>query len=993
MTTLVFLACVAAIILLVQAIESDRPLQQRLADRPAGLMTWITGGNWPAKIGAALMIVGTGALIRYALLNIEVPPNVKLAGGLLISLALGATASFVPAAAARRTLSLSLGGAAFGVAYLTAYSAFALFGYFPTPTGLALLTLVSVATGVYSLTRGAMSLAILAMAGAYLAPAFAITDPGPLVVYGYYVGAACMTFMLVAVRGWRPLIHLGFLFTLAGGAFFGWTAGYFSPAHADVMLPMLLILSALQVAMPIVEQRGSAQQWARRLDIGYMVALPVVAALLAWSIAPDSAALAASLSWLAAIWSAAAAGARLLNRPIALAHVVIAVLLLVLAAASWFGELPWELLGLAASAAALALAAWRQPDNARLLNIATGMVLLFGTLHILGSLSAVESTRPFANGVFAERLAGALLLITAGAICRRRRQALDSLLLAIGTVWLVIAVGTDLVRFKLAALPLVAHWILILLAASVWIPGRKLRIADSRPGLLTALLVLSGWWAAADTGGLTALVTAAAGVAVLLATVWYQNTADDAPPAGSVLPALGVAVLAAAWGWFMFVLPGSGGLYVCLSLGVLVGCAALLTAHFSAPAHARPMDELTDGFSIGFGAVVAGSTLAYISRNPWAITLEIVCLGAIALTTWLRRARGRDVTPGIITAVIASALVLQANLLRWLGPPGELSVADILRLRWPAVVSLLWAVLACVMTVWSRRIGSRMLWVAGGTLLAASAVKLLVIDFHALGQLANILAMMAAGGVFLLVGWIAPMPPAKPKVDKPAAGRASPAKSGNGLRTMLVVGGLILLLASPEATLLLRELRHTARPSPTPAAAPAPAATIQGDAVATPAPPQPALQAEQASPQPAAAPAVDEAAPGEDVDIATIQAVTPVRPPPAYMPPRVRPPPRSPGPGDAGLDRLLREGSIRRATARDLQDWARSQPPGAPVESYLHMDPRSGNQYIWRGYVVLREMTYPSELYGAHRAIFIVPRGVPRPYGDAGHSSVLEYAP
>ena len=50
-----------------------------------------------------------------------------------------------------------MGGAAFGVAYLTAYSAFALFGYVPSATGLALLALVSAGAGVYAVTRGAMA--------------------------------------------------------------------------------------------------------------------------------------------------------------------------------------------------------------------------------------------------------------------------------------------------------------------------------------------------------------------------------------------------------------------------------------------------------------------------------------------------------------------------------------------------------------------------------------------------------------------------------------------------------------------------------------------------------------------------------------------------------------------------------------------------------------------------------------------------------------------
>ncbi len=195
-------------------------------------------------------------MLRFALVNIELPPQLKLGAGIAIALALGLASTFVPAGAAKRPVSLALGGAAFGVAYLTAYSAFGLFHYVSNPIGVALLGVTAAAAGVYAVTRGAQSLAVLSMVGAFLAPAFAVDDPGPLVVYGYYAGASLLTLAMVAMRGWRPLIHLSFLFTLAGGLFFAWTAKYYEGAHADAMLPMLLLLAAIHVAMPICENRG-----------------------------------------------------------------------------------------------------------------------------------------------------------------------------------------------------------------------------------------------------------------------------------------------------------------------------------------------------------------------------------------------------------------------------------------------------------------------------------------------------------------------------------------------------------------------------------------------------------------------------------------------------------------------------------------------------------------------------------------------------------------
>ena len=121
MVTLAFLACLAAIVGIVLAIEADGSLRLR-SERSVGLLTWLTSGNWPAKVGGAFIIVGVGALLRYALINIQVDNEIKVGGGVVIALALGFASMFVPDGAAKRPVSLALGGAAFGVAYLTAYT-------------------------------------------------------------------------------------------------------------------------------------------------------------------------------------------------------------------------------------------------------------------------------------------------------------------------------------------------------------------------------------------------------------------------------------------------------------------------------------------------------------------------------------------------------------------------------------------------------------------------------------------------------------------------------------------------------------------------------------------------------------------------------------------------------------------------------------------------------------------------------------------------------
>ncbi|MBN8281437.1 MAG: DUF2339 domain-containing protein, partial [Gammaproteobacteria bacterium] len=577
MTFLWFLVALATITLAVLAMESEDgrlPLQ-----RPIGLVTWLTHGNWPAKVGSALVIIGVGALLRYALLSIDVPPQLKLAGGIALALGLGFASSMVPAEPARRPISLALGGAAFGVAYLTAYSAFALFGYLDNPAGIGLLGVTAAAAGAYAVTRSALSLALLSMVGAYLAPAFALADPGPRVVYGYYVGASLLTLAMVALRGWHPLIHLSFLFTLAGGGFFAWTADYYGAGQAGVMLPMILVLAAIHVAMPIAERASPREAWVQRVDLAYTLALPAVAAVLCAVLAPDRPTLSGSLLVLGGIWAAASVVLLAVRREGAAAHGIIAGLLAVLAVAARFRDLPWELLSLALSVASLGIVARVRTPAGRLHGMLAGLVVLFGAVHILVSAVDADAADIFFSGAFIERLAGAALLVYAGITCRRIGQPLDTLLLAMGVVWGAVAVGIQVVRWDLATVALVVHWALILVAGSLWVPGRKVLVADRHAGLLAVAILVTAFWSAGDLFG--PAIVGASGLAAVLALVGIALrpiVVSGDQPTDRLVAAIATPWTAVAWGAAAGRLAGIDDWHLAMLAGVAAVTILLLAA-------------------------------------------------------------------------------------------------------------------------------------------------------------------------------------------------------------------------------------------------------------------------------------------------------------------------------------------------------------------------------------------------------------------------------
>jgi hypothetical protein len=754
MVALIFLLVITSVFGVILALESS---DIRFERRPAGLLTWISSGNWPAKVGGALMIVGVGALLRYAAINFDAPPGIKLGVGISASLALGLGSFLLARNPQRRAISLALGGAAFGVAYLTAYSAFALFGYLPTLPGLGLLALTAVAAGVFAVSRSALSLAVLSMVGAFIAPAFAVEDPGAQVVYRYYVAISVLTLLMVAIRGWRPLIHLSFLFTLAGGAFFAWTAEYFSRDNGAQMMPLVAMLVATHVAMPLVERRWTRGRVVESLDAFYLLALPLAAALTAVAIAPSRNALAMELWWFAATWIGASFWLHVGKREGVATHALIGLLLAGLGLAARFRGLPWELLALGIATAALVLAA-RRADSQRLPGFLAGLVLVLGAVHMVGAGSPAAADTLFLNGPFFERLLGAALLMVAAVTLRRLRHTLDGLMLTAAGCWALLTLGAELARIDLVSGWLLLHWALIAAGFASFLLARRWPV-QRFDGLLAVAILLSALVASQSSEVALPWINAPLAGIALLAIALRTQPADAPGRAAPLLAATCAPIVVALW--MSVVAQHEPRAPWQFTLAFAAGFALLVMLTAASTDRSREWrDALVDTYATAFTLVLAVATIFDIGREPAAVVLELLCVAALILiASWNRR---REAANWIVPAtVIGVALMLQASLLRMLGPAGELNALSVVKMDWPTLVSLLWASIGASLTIIARRVGSRAQWSAGAAFLVGAAVKLLLLDFGSLGQLANILAVIAAGGVFLLVGWLAPMPPAQ----------------------------------------------------------------------------------------------------------------------------------------------------------------------------------------------------------------------------------------
>lgn len=755
MLILAFLCGIAILFTLVLAWEAGPEERAAFPLRPTGLLRWLVSGNWPAKVGGALLVIGSGALLRYLMLNVAFPPNGKLLSGIAIAALLGTASAALKDQPLRRAIHLALGGAALGVAYLTAYSAYGFFHFINDLQALGLLFVVACGATAFALQSGALSIALFAMVGAYIAPAFALEDVGPQPVYGYYLLASCLTLLMVWQRGWRALIHLSFLFTLAGGLFFGWTQQFYSAVYYTQMQPLLLALVAIHLAMPLLESSQQAQgdgTWQRNFDMGFFLTLPLVAGVLTLGIAPAvNREGVLGLLALATLWIIAAGAQHLRFKAGAPRFVAVALLFVLLAVLLAIGDVPYLLIATVIGCAVLAAGPFLPMSGAMTGLLVTGTLTGTACLMLQLLFESVTGT-PLLNAVFARHIVLAIALLAAGAGQRGGKSGTASLFMTLGTAWLVLGCARELARLNLDFLAQAAY-----LLALAFTAGYAVLLRNQKPTLLATLglaiaLCYTGFMSAVRFAEL-AFVPMLLGQAVFSLLAWAQarHGVEGASLARTTRGLLPVLILP----WALAINDRLVYPHLQVVMTFLVGSALLaaVQTRFSKAGGTDWSSQLSPLGYLFFGSFLFYLTLLHIQRDVWAVAYEL-----LALTYLLVSSNAMSRLFGMATAC-AAASVAAAMVLRLVGPPGTLTILALNDIVLPAIISLFWASIGAAMTWWSTRNRSRSLWSTGAVLMVAAAIKLVLFDFGSLGQLGNILAMMATGGVFLLVAWLAPFPP------------------------------------------------------------------------------------------------------------------------------------------------------------------------------------------------------------------------------------------
>ncbi len=739
---------------------------------------FFTEGNPAVKIGLVLLFFGVAFLLRYASEHVSVSLTVRLgaiaAGGAAL---LGLGLWFVPR---KRLYGLLLQGGGLGILYMSAFAAFRLYQLLPASVAFILLALLAVLSAYLALRQDARMLASFGLSGGFLAPVLASTGEGSHIqLFSYYALLNIGLAVIAWQKNWRELNLLGFTFTFIIGVI--WGVNQYQPGQFNSVEPFLLLFFLLYVAIAV---RFSLRQQGQHpaIDSSILFGTPLVFIGLQQPLVAHweyglaiSSALAGglyALLW----WRLRARATRLLNDALAGIALALGSLAIPLALPGDWTAVCWALEGALVMHFAVRMRRQWGMLIALALQLGAACSLLLDTPHhvadwydprfwsglvlALCSLGCAESLR---RTTLRWRLLESPMLLWA------------ALFWYVSWLWQLQRLTTDLqLAWSMASV------IALSALAWAWLETRMnwRQLAWARFALAPALALclvlnalhdepLQGW-------GWLAWALALSSSSLLLRV---GREADQGLPlrhAGNLWLAL--ALLAVQVDYWV----GDWTAELNWNLAAQLLLASLLVWRLPRLQLSEQIEsayhEWTPLLLTGLGSLL---WLAMLFPAPgatplnWHLLLNPLDLPQLlALPLFWLWARERWSAIADKTAAIGAFLLLNAIALR--------SLAIELQLPWDAsevfsstkvqtVLAILWTLggLACMAL--SRRHASRSLWIGGAALLGLTVLKLFLVDLGSSGTLERIVSFISVGLLLLVIGYIAPLPPARRAEDsKPA---------------------------------------------------------------------------------------------------------------------------------------------------------------------------------------------------------------------------------
>jgi uncharacterized membrane protein len=768
-------------------------LAQRAIDR---VTAWFTTGNVPVKIGVIVTFIGVSFLLKYAVDHelIVFPIEFRL-----LAVAAGGLALIVIGWRLRektRTYALSLQGGGAGIMFLTIFAAFRIWDLLPALPAFVLLVAMAFFTGALAVLQNARSLAILGIAGGFLAPILASTGQGShVVLFSYYLVLNAAILGIAWFRAWRELNLLGFVFTFVIGGFWGFQ--YYRQELWASTQPFLVLHFLFYNAIAVLYALRQPPEKLGVVDGTLVFGTPVICSALQAALMQGteyglaiSAAAAAVYYALLATWLFRNRGEylRLMTESFIALAVAFATLAIPLALDARWTSAAWALEG----AALVWVGARQQRQLAKFAGVL--LIIASGPAFLEHGWRAGQGL-PVLNG---NVLGGVLIALSAMFASRRlqgpappnfepAQKLAAGTLFAWGALWWL---GTGQAEiFERVARLHAGHVHLVFLAASFgaagwlgrarqWLPMRYVSLL-----MLPGILVLALQQAAAhehllrEAGWLAWPLAWVVQVYLLRLAENYPKAFAGAWHAISLLLLTGMLALEASW----WVGQAASTAWAATAATAVLGTAALLVWRFrERPAWPVPAHQeayLRASLALVTVQVVVLVLLAidkpgnpeplpYIPLlNPYDLAALYAAVTALLSLRVLRvwhDARFDLLAPYRLLLAAAFLVLTTATLVRgvhfyanvpWTGDAlfGSVVVQTSL--------SIYWGLLGFAGMILGARGRRRAVWMAGAGFMALVVLKLFLVDLGNTGTVERIISFIGIGALLLVVGYLAPAPP------------------------------------------------------------------------------------------------------------------------------------------------------------------------------------------------------------------------------------------
>ena len=766
---------------------------------------FFTTGNIVVKVGAIILFFGVAFLLKYAADKSLFPIELRLMGVVAVSIVMLIVGWRLRAD--KLEYGLVLQGAGVGLLYLTVFAASKFYQLLPISFSFVLMFLLVTLSGLLAVKQDAKSLALFGVTGGFLAPILMSTGSGShITLFSYYALLNVGIFAIAWFKSWRVLNLVGFLFTFAISAAWGYKA--YLPEHFVSTESFLVLFYVFYLIIPILFAFKLAPKLKGYVDGTLVFGLPLIAFALQSGLVDQfeygqaiTAAVMAViyLSLAKALWLPEKDGFRLLAESYLALGVTFASLAVPLAfdgrwtAAVWSLEgagLVWVglrqshfvprlmgvILSVGAGIAFIGSTYRHLPESMPVLNSAyIGMVLVSLSAFFISYLYHKYQQRTYTlefKLTVMMIIWGLLWWFYAGIseidrfVAHHYELKASALFIALSTfIQVVISHKFNWLKLSLSAFLLMPAMVLILLVEFVFYnhinPLAYLGYIAWPVALFVHLLVLRR---KQDSWPQSMLTTWHAVGVMFIALVTTWAVADWVESIQSlsstwVTSTIGFTLTLVAWSLMRWghklTWPVQQFPRAYYSLGLLPIMLALLiwqifamtTAGNPSPLNYIPILNPLD-LAQGLAVAVVLYWLWFINKyveNKWlAISpIFIASMTAVMGFAWINIIIARSVHVfGHVT--YSEYAMLHSSLFQ-------------------ASASIVWSVIAMTLMLVAYRKSSRYFWFAGAGLLALVVVKLFFVDLADNGSISRIVSFLAVGGLMLVIGYLSPLPP---KINK-----------------------------------------------------------------------------------------------------------------------------------------------------------------------------------------------------------------------------------